>query len=199
MLQDKVGAEELLKFHRKNRTFLPHMVAELLWLKHHGRKAGGVEALVHFLRWEKHWHAVDEFEVNQNLGPLAIRACALLWPDINGIVRLVHCEADEILGTYIVRDRKSRYGNLVRHTAKTGTAWVNARRPELPEIKRTPSFHQKITARDTEQVGTDFARIVAAAPDPNHPLLRTWLAHVKGQPEVYLFMARTLRERCPRS
>jgi hypothetical protein len=139
LLQDKCGAEKLLKFHRKNRTFLPHMVAELLWLIQHDRKAGGVEALVHFLRWDNHWHAVDEFEVNQNLGPLAIRVCALLWPDINGIVRLAHCEADEILGTYIVRGRKSRYGNLVRPTAKTGTAWVNARRPEVPEIKRRVS------------------------------------------------------------
>jgi hypothetical protein len=197
LLQDKRGAEKLLNFHRNNRTFLPHIAGELLWLIRNGRKAGGVSALIHFLRWDKHWRAVDEFEVNQNLAPLAIRVCILLWPDINGTVRLAHCAADDILGTDIVRSRRRRYGNRLRPTAKTGSSWVGARRPEVPEINRTPSFHEKITTSDTEQVGRDFARIVSASPDPTHSLLRTWLDHVNRQPEVFFFMARTLRERCP--
>lgn len=115
LLQDKQhsDAQELLAFHHTNLTFLPLVVAELRLLKKQGREKAGIKSLFHFLRWERHWQAIDDFAINDHLRPLAARVCALLWPDINGMVRLHHSIADDILGTRIVQ-RSKRYGSFLR-------------------------------------------------------------------------------------
>src|ERR1035437_1374468 len=114
LLQDKhqPDARSLLAFHHANPEFLPRMVGEFRLLKRLGRKAGGAKSLIHFLRWEHRWQGIDDFEINDHLRPLAIRVCALLWPDINGMVQFRHCGADDVLGARIVR-RGKRYGNFL--------------------------------------------------------------------------------------
>ncbi len=114
LLQDKPqpDAQKLLAFHHANPEFLPRIVAEFRLLKRLGRKAGGAKSLIHFLRWDRHWQGIDDFEINDHLRPLAIRVCALLWPDINGMMQFRHCRADDILGARIAR-RGKRYGNFL--------------------------------------------------------------------------------------
>lgn len=69
LLQDKKhsNAQELLRFHHSNPEFFPRIVAEFRLLKCLNRKAGSIESLIHFLRWEHHWHGNGEFEINDQL------------------------------------------------------------------------------------------------------------------------------------
>jgi hypothetical protein len=69
LLKDKKhpNVYKLLKFHHDNPDFLPRIVAEFRLLKRLGRKAGSIESLIHFLRWEQHWHGGGDFEINDQL------------------------------------------------------------------------------------------------------------------------------------
>jgi hypothetical protein len=69
--------------------------------------------------------------------------------------------------------------------------------PPVLEIDRVPSFHVPIGSGDAEKITADFARMVAASNSPEDTTLRSWLEHVKEQPEVYVFMERTLWSRNP--
>jgi hypothetical protein len=208
-------AAKLLAFHHANPEFLPRIVAELRLLRHQGRRAGGVKSLIHFLRWEHRWNAVDDFEINDHLGPLAIRACALLWPDINGMVQFRHCGADDILGTSI-KHRGTRYGNflypgkravageflprtrhgggLVRPILFDGSVVLP---PAVPVLDRVPTFHSLISEAEAAAVIAPLRRLADNSPAPRHPSLLAWLDHVEAQPEIYCFMQKTLLERQP--
>jgi hypothetical protein len=187
-----LDAETLLAFHRTNRTFLPRVAAEILLLKDSGQKAAGANSVVHFLRYDEHWHGVDHFEVNQNLGALAIRVCTLVWPDLNGMVRFVKCSADKILSTRIVKRGKRRYGNFL-----AGGPAVVGVVPALPEVKRPRTFHVPITEAEAAEVYSRFEKLVADSSNPRDPALLSWLDHVKVQPEIFVLMDRTLLKRQP--
>ena len=221
LLQDKQHADAvtLLNFHRANPEFLPRIVAEFRLLKQLGRRAGGVKSLIHFLRWDRHWHEVDEFEVNQNLGPLAIRVCTLLWPDINGMVQFRQCKADEILGTRIVR-RVKRYGNCLypgKRTLAEGCRFLRIEKggaglvrpiqwdafptvatipPPVPVLERPGTMHDLISEAEARKVVAPLRDdVLARAPNPRNHLLCDWLKHVEAQPELFAFMQSKLRER----
>jgi len=135
LLQNKQhhNAKELLTFHHNNRDFFPRIAAELRLLKRLGRKSGSVESLIHFLRWEQHWFRDGEFEINDQLTALAARVCALLWPDLNGIMKFVHCGADDILDTRIVR-RGEGYGRSLspgKHTLGGHACFLASSRPRF--------------------------------------------------------------------
>jgi hypothetical protein len=221
LLQDKQhpDAQRLLDFHHSNRDFLPRVVGEFRLLRRLGRKAGGIKALVQFLRWEQHWHGVDEFEVSQNLNALVIRTCTLLWPDINGMARYYRCEADDILGTRIVR-RGTRYGNFIypgRKTLNVGCSFLPPERnctglvrsircdgvpaavvpPPIPVLDRPPTIHDLITESEANSIAEPLRRLVDESPNPRHPVLVAWLRHLETQPEIYAFMERTLLRRKP--
>jgi hypothetical protein len=198
LLADKPhpDAQKLLAFHHANPDFLPRIVAEFRLLKRLGRKAGGIKALIHFLRWDRRWAGVDEFEIAQNIGTLAIRVCALLWPDdINGIVQFRESEADEILGTRIVR-RGKRYGNFLRPLENAGTVPCSTL-PSVPALDRPPTFHNRISEAEAVSVAGQLREIVDNSPNPRHTILRAWLRHIEAQPEIYAFMERTLLQRQP--
>src|ERR1700683_737007 len=114
LLRDKphADAQKLLAFQHAHQEFLPAIVAELRWLKRTGRKAGGIKALIHFLRLSRDWRAVDEFKINDHLSPCAIRVCTLLWPDLEGMVQFRRCAADNALGTSI-EERGRGYTNVL--------------------------------------------------------------------------------------
>src|SRR5579862_1328539 len=218
LLKDKphIHAQKLLSFHRTNPEFLPRMVAEFRLLKKLGRKKGGAKAMIHFLRWEHDWQRIDEFEINDHLRPLAIRVCALLWPDINGMVRFLRCKADDFLGTRIERrgtrtfvyPGKRTLGAdysfvlpqedgewLVRPIQRAG---VTTNPPPVPTLARPATFHRPITEPEAVAIATSLHDIVASAPKPGDPLLRTWLLHVEAQPEIFTFMEQTLLRRRPK-
>lgn len=220
LLHDKkhVTAQKLNAFHYANEKFLPRMVAEIRWLKRLGRTRAGAKALIHYLRWDHDWQPIDEFEINDHLSPIAMRVCVLLWPDINGIMRFRHCEADEILGTWIENGGK-RFGNFLypgEHTLSEGFSFLPPQNnghgqvrpifsvgttlpPEVPLVDRAPTFHLPITESEAALIVAPLHDIVGSAPNPQHPLLRAWLAHIEAQPEVFAFLKRTLlqRERKP--
>ena len=195
LLQEKPGAEELLVFHCSNREFLPRVVAELRWLKALGRKAGGADAVVHYLRWDRKWRGVDHFEVNQNLAALAVRVCVLLWPDINGLLQFRKCPADRILGTSI-RRRKGHYGAFLR-VNKTMQAQLNhlPHAPDVPVVERESTIHRPITESEAAGLYPFFETLVAGCPNSSDPVLQAWLVHAKRQPEIFALMERTLLER----
>lgn len=223
LLRDKQhpDATKLREFHHANPDFLPRVVAEFRLLKQLGRRAGGVKALIHFLRWERHWHATDVFEIGQNLATFAARVCVLLWPDINGMVQFRPCAADEILDTRIVRQRGKRYANRLRHGERTlapgcsflppeksGTGLVQPIQwgefptvttipPDVPELDRPPTFHDLIIEAEAATIVEPLRRIAASSPHPRHPRLRAWVRHIETQPETFAFMERTLLDRHP--
>ena len=200
LLHDKPhpDAQKLLAFHHANPDFLPRIVAEFRLLKRLGRKAGGIKALIHFLRWDRRWEGVDEFEIAQNMGTLAIRVCALLWPDdINGIVQFRESAADTILDTRIERHGK-RYGNFLSPGKSTFSAHTALTLPAIPELDRPPTFHSLISEEEAASVAAPLRTIVENAPMPDNPTLRAWLRHVDAQPETYAFMQRTLLQRQPK-
>jgi hypothetical protein len=197
------------------------VVAEFRSLKRLGRRAGGVKALIHFLRWDRHWHATDGFEIGQNLATFAARVCVLLWPDINGMVQFRSCAADKILDTRIVR-RGTRYGTFLypgKHTLSAGSflppekngaglvrpiQWgefpiVTTLPPDVPELARTPTFHSLFTGEEAAAAVDPLRRIATSTPRPQHHLIRSWVRHFEEQPEIFAFVARTLRERQPTS
>ena len=222
LLQDKPqpDAQKLLAFHHANPEFLPRIVAEFRLLKRLGRKAGGAKSLIHFLRWDRHWEGIDDFEINDHLRPLAIRVCALLWPDINGMVQFRHCGADDILGVRIAR-RGKRYGNFLypgKRTLTTGVSFLPPERngaglvrpireegfpivttmpPEVPALDRPATFHSLITEVEALSIAAPLRGIVDNSPTPRHPTLLAWLDHVEAQPEIFAFMEKTLLERNP--
>lgn len=219
LLQDKPhpDAKKLLAFHHANRDFLPRMVAELRLLKRQGRRAGGAKSLIHFLRWDGHWNGVDDFEINDHLGPLAIRVCALLWPDVNGMTQFRNCGADGILGTAI-KHRGTRYGNFLYPGKRTLTGDFLPRMrhgagrvrpilfdgsvilpPAVPVLDRTPTFHPLISESEAANIAAPLRRLAAKSPYRDHPSLLSWNRHIKAQPEIYAFMEKTLLERQPES
>src|SRR5215831_13384642 len=167
LLRDKPGARQLLDFHHAYPTFLPQFVAEFRWLKKQGRGAAGAQSVFHYLRWAREWHGMDEFGINQNLAALAVRVCVIVWPDINGMAKLVRCKADDILGTRI-RRRKGYGSRLLWPVVDLSGVCL----PAVSEVERAPSFHVPITTRDANQIEADFSRMVAAAPDPESPRLK---------------------------
>jgi hypothetical protein len=223
LLQEKQypNAVKLLNFHHRNPEFLPRIVAEFRLLKQLGRKAGSIESLIHFLRWEQHWRGDGEFEINDQLTALGVRICALLWPDINGMMKFHHCEADEILDTRIVR-RGKRYGNFLSPGKRTllegccflppepdatGTGLVRPIRssdcpapvmpPSVPILARPATIHAVITEAEAASVAGRLHEIVNNAPNPKHPTLLAWLWHAEVQPEMFGFMQMKLRQREP--
>ncbi len=196
LLQDKqhLTAQKLLAFHRKNRTFLARFVAELRLLQTSGQRAGSAESIFHYLRWVEDWQGVDEFEVNQNLAPLAGRVCSLLWRDVNGMMKFIKCEADEILGTRIVK-RRGRYGTFL-YPGKT-TLLPTIAPPDVPAITRPRTVHELITTADAAKIIPGFEGLVQDSPKPKGRILQAWLRHVKEQPELYALMERTLLQRRP--
>ncbi len=191
-LRSKPGAEKFAAFIEKNEDFLPRVAAEFFWLKRQGRKAGSIGSVIDYLRWSQSWRGVDEFAINDDIGSLAIRVCIILWPELNGMAKMLRCKADDVLGTQIKRTK--RYGSRLTWNSD----YLNGvERPAVPEITKVPSFHVKITPQEAGTIEADFHRIINAAPNPNDPVLRTWLAQVKEQPEIFVFMIRTLRRRNP--
>jgi len=219
LLQDKQhpDATKLLAFHHANPEFLPRIVAELRLLKNQGRKAGGAKSLIHFLRWEHRWNAVDDFEINDHLGPLAIRVCALLWPDVNGMTRFRRSAADDVLATSIKR-RGARYGSFIYSGKRTLAAgeFLPARRhggglvrpilfdglvvlpPDVPVLDRKPTFHPLISQVEAASIAGPLRRLANNSPHPNHPILLAWTDHIASQPEIFAFMEKTLLERQPK-
>lgn len=220
LLQDKPhpAAQDLLSFHHQNPDFLPRVVAEFRLLKRLGRKAGGAKALFHFLRWEQHWHAIDDFEINDHLRPLAIRVCALLWPDINGMMQFRRCASDSILDTHIVR-RGSRYGNFLypgERTLSGGCKFLPPERegagkvrhvqladgtviptPPVPVLNRAATLHRPILEEEALKIVAPLRSLIAESPHPRNPILRAWLRHAEKQPEIFAFMENTLLQRQP--
>jgi len=222
LLSDKQhpDARSLLAFHHANPDFLTSIVAEIRWLKQAGRKAAGVKALVHFVRWFRDWRSVDGFGINDHWAALASRICTLLWPDINGMVQFRHCAADDILDTRIVR-RRNKYGSLLEPGANTlphgysflpreesGAGFVRPIRwgafptittlpPDVPALDRPATFHELITESDAASIVEPLRRIAANAPNPDNVQLRAWVHHVETQPEIFAFMESTLRQRQP--
>ncbi len=220
-LQDKnhFNVAKLLMFHRANPEFLPRIVAEFRLLKRLGRKAGSIESLIHFLRWEQHWHGDGEFEINDQLTALAARVCALLWPDINGMMKFHHCEADDILGTRIMR-RGKRYGTFLYPSKGTLDASCSFLPPEpdatgmglvrpirladcsvpvmpplVPVFDRPATIHALITEDEAAAVAGLLGGIVENSPNPKHPILLAWLRHADAQPEMFAFMQTKLQQR----
>jgi hypothetical protein len=221
LLQDKqhTDAQKLLAFHHATPEFLPRVVAEFRLLQKQGRKAGGAKSLFHFLRWDGHWQAIDDFEIDDHLRPLAVRVCALLWPDIKGMVQFCPCAADDILGTRIVRRGKGR-GNflypgkntvsaasflppekngagLVRPIRLGGFPTVITIPPPVPVLDRPATFHGLITEAEAASIAAPLRGFVDNSPNPRHPILLAWLRHVEAQPEIFAFMQKTLLERNP--
>ena len=89
LLQDKQhpDVQTLLDFHHAYRDFLPRVVAEFRLLKKQLRKSGSAKAVFYYLRWVEEWRGI---KVNDHIRPLAVRACLLLWPDVNGFVEFHH-------------------------------------------------------------------------------------------------------------
>jgi hypothetical protein len=214
------NAVSLLTFHRKNPEFFPRIVAEFRLLKQLGRKAGSIESLIHFLRWEQHWHGDSQFEINDQLTALAARVCALLWPDIGGMLKFSHCEADEILDTSI--GRRGKHGNFLspgRRTLPegscflppepdaTGAGFVRPIRtpdypaplmpPPVPILERPGTIHVLISEEEAAPVAGRLREIVNNAPNPKHPILLAWLGHAEGLPEMFAFMQAKLQQRKP--
>ena len=220
LLQDKQhpDARKLLDFHHANPAFLPRIVSELRLLRRQGRRAGGAKSLIHFLRWEHRWNAVDEFEINDHIRPLAIRVCALLWPDVNGMTQFRRCAADDILGTGISR-RGTRYGNFLRPSKRTlatgeflpveehGGGSVRPILfdgsvifpPDVPFLDRVPTFHSLISEGQAASIVPSVRHLASNSPNPRHESLRAWIGHVETQPEIFYFMQMTLLERQPKS
>jgi excisionase family DNA binding protein len=223
LLQDKQypNAVKLLTFHYANPEFLPRIVAEFRLLKVLGRKAGSIESLIHFLRWEQHWRGDGEFEINDQLTALSARVCALLWPDINGLMKFHRCAADEIMDTHIVRQGK-RYGNVLVPGNRTlpegcgflppepdasGIGLVRPIRlsdyhapvlpPPVPVLDRPATIHALITETEAASVASVLRDIVDNSPNPKHPILLAWLRHAEAQPEMFAFMQMKLRQREP--
>lgn len=221
LLHDKKhpNAQELVRFHHDNPEFLPRIVAEFRLLKKLNCKAGSIESLIHFLRWEQHWRGDGQYEVNDHLTALAARVCALLWPDIDGMMRFHRCQADVILGTRITR-RGRRYGKFLRSGKCTlqagccflppqpdplGTGLVRPIRcpeftfpvlpPSVPILDRPATIHAVITEAEARPVTRVLDDIVRKSPNPEHPILRAWLRHAEAQPEVFAFMCMKLQER----
>lgn len=224
LLQDKQhpNAVKLLTFHHANPEFLPRIVGEFRLLKELGRKTGSIESLIHFLRWEQHWHGDGEFEINDQLTALAARVCALLWPDINGLMKFHRCAADETMDTHIVRRRK-RYGNLLSPGNRTlqegccflppepdasGAGLVRPIRlsdyhapvlpPPVPVLDRPATIHALITEDDAASVVVLLGGIVKNSPNPEHQILLDWLRRAEAQPEMFAFMQAKLQQREPR-
>lgn len=210
---------KLLKFHHDNPDFLPRIVAEFRLLKRLGRKAGSIESLVHFLRWEQHWRGDGDFEIDDQLTALAGRVCTLLWPDIDGMMRFHSCDADEILGTRIQR-RTKRYGCLLRpskHTLSSGCCFLAPepdssneglvrpvrsnelpfllRPPEVPVLDRPATFHARIAEAAAASAARILPTLVNRSPNRSHPLLIDWLHHAERQPEMFAFMHMKLQQR----
>ena len=223
LLQDKLHdtAQELLTFHRDNRDFLPRVAGELRLLRKQGRKVGSAKSLFHFLRWDKPWRTHDAFGLNDHLEPLAIRTCMLLWPDINGMVRLNHCEADDLLHTRIVRRGNHRYGNFVypgNNTLGMGVFLTPQRDgggfvrplcldrssspifpPSVPVLDRPPTLHEPLSEAEADTVREPLHRIASESHHPRHARIRAWIRHFESQPEIFAFMQRTLLQRQPQS
>jgi hypothetical protein len=219
LLRDKPhpGAKDLLAFYEANPEFLSRIVGEFRLLKRLGRKVGGAKALIHFLRWEGNWRSVDDFEINDHLGPLAIRVCALLWSDIDGMMRFYSSAADDILGTWIRRGKK--HGDFLcpgKHTLsaasflppeRSGAGLVRPIRrdgfitlsypPDVPELDRPATFHGLISEAKAASVVEPLRRIAESSPNPQHPRIRAWIRHFEFQPEIFAFMEKTLLERRP--
>ena len=223
LLQDKQhpNVAKLLTFHHSNDKFFPRIVAEFRLLKQLGRKAGSIESLIHFLRWEQHWHGDGEFEINDQLTALAARICALLWPDVDGMMKFHSCEADEILGTSIVRQGKG-YGNFLSPGKRTlpegsyflppeldatGVGLVRPIRspdcptpvmpPPVPILERPATIHTLITEAEAASVAGRLREIVNNSPNPKDPRLLAWLWHAEIQPEMFAFMQARLQQRKP--
>jgi len=222
LLQGKLKheiAQELLTFHCDNRDFIPRVVGELRLLQKQGRREASAKSLFHFLRWEKRWETRDAFEVNDHLEPMTIRICMLLWPDINGMVRLNRCEADQVLRTRIVHRADHRYGNFVRHSKDTVNAGVFLRPkkcgnglarpmlldgmpdpvfpPDVPVLDRPPTFHESLSKAEAVVLVEPLHHIAAITHHPRHRRIRAWVRHFQSQPEIFAFMQKTLVERQP--
>jgi hypothetical protein len=223
LLRDKQhpNVEKLLTFHHKNPEFFPRIVSELRLLRQLGRKAGSIESLIHFLRWEQHWHGDGEFEINDQLTALAARVCSILWPDIDGMMKFHLCEADEILDTSIVRQRK-RYGNCIspgRRTLPEGSCFlppdpdstgaglvrpirladcpIPVMPPPVPVLDRPATIHAVITEAEAASAAGRLREIVNKSPSPNHPILLDWLRHAEAEPEMFAFMQMKMQQRKP--
>ena len=223
LLQDKQHANvsKLLTFHHANPKFFPRITAEFRLLKRLGRKAGSIESLIHFLRWEEDWHADGEFQINDQLTALAARICVLLWPDVEAMMRFHHCSADEILDTHLV-SRDKKYGNVVSPGKRTlpesccflppepdAAGWGLVRQirscddpgpvmpPPVPVLERPATLHAPITEGEAASIVCGLREILELSPDPSHPILLDWLRHAEAQPEVFAFMQAKLRQRGP--
>jgi hypothetical protein len=197
LLAGRPGAEKLLEFHWRNREFLPRMAAEFLLLKRSGQRSGGADAVFHYLRWAEAWHGADEFALNDHLAALAARVCVLLWPEINGMMRFVECDADLILGTSV--GRKRGYGNVLKPTPALQFILNGLTpAPELPKLDCPRTIHELITFDDAAKIIPWFVYSVAATPSPGDPVLLAWLGHVHEQPELFALAERTVLKRQPR-
>lgn len=220
LLQGKQHANVggLLRFHHDNLEFLPRFVAEFRLLKRLGRRGSSTESVVHFLRWDQRWNGDGDFEVDDHLMPLAARVCFLLWPDINGMTKSQHCQADEILGTRIRKGKGS--GHFIYPGRQTldrsylflspvgdpsGIGLVRPIRsedcssvvipPAVPVVDRQPTMHELITTAEASVVPGMLQSIVDNSPIPKHPILQAWLRHAEEQPEIFAFMQTKLRLR----
>lgn len=179
-------AQKLLEFHRRNSTFFLAFASEFFWLKKRGRP-GAAKSLLMFLRGAKHWQAVDEHMVNNDIFPLLSRICVLLYPTLNnGTLKFRPCEADEILGTWI-GPRGGKKKVMVLHAGEALRLEI-AQLPPMPAppvVKRPSKRHKTVTAAEAAWVLPFIKELIAGAPHPRNRTLQMLLRHARTQPEVF--------------
>jgi hypothetical protein len=189
-------AQKLLDFHRANRGFFVEFAAEFFWLKKR-KRAGAAKALLMFFRKNKRWTGVDRFMVNDHIFPLLSRICILLYPPLNNrTLKLHHCEADTILGTWIGTRGGKKKGTLLH--ANESLSREIAQLPPVPEppaLTKRSTRHRTVTAEESAWVIPYIEELVAGCPYPNEPILQSLLRHARTQPEVLALAERRLPKR----
>ena len=163
---------------------------------------------------------MDGFKFDDKVVALMARVVALLYPDTEEMLTFRHCEADEILGTHLVhRGKRHRLAleagpctlgredtflppeedgeGFIRPIRRTGGPAAPTNPPPVPVQHRAATIHELITWDEAREAVAPLLLIVANAPDPLQPLLRSWRAHFESQPEIFAFMETTLLRHPP--